>query len=266
MVIMKSQNVKADQPPLGHQHNRWRKAAISLALGASLMVAAPAFALFGGIVFDPSNFVEHILAVAASVQQLARMDSQLQCQEKMLENLGSNPWPNMAQSMQDTSIMLQAGGRFAGGNPDARMAIHEPLSFGNGTTNPDSGTIAALRTQWYQNNRAAVIQNRLLENQIVSNMPSDSQQIGGIVAASNSAPGLTAAIEAHNQLLANLSVQISRIIALKVAKSRLRAQLSAEDQSRQAYHAAVRQWVMHDWNNPTQSQPVTDPFTHIYGN
>ena len=219
MAIMKSQNVKADQPPLGHQHNRWRKAAISLALGASLMVAAPAFALFGGIVFDPSNFIEHILAVAASVQQLARMDSQLQSQEKMLENLGSNPWPNMAQTMQDTSIILQAGGRFAGGNPDAWMASNQPLSFGNGTTNPNSTEMAALRIQWNQNNRAAVIQNRQLENQIVSNMPSDSQQIGGIVVASNGAPGLTAAIEAHNQLLANLSVQISRIIAVRVCSN-----------------------------------------------
>ena len=263
---MTSQNVKTDQPPIGHRHNRWRKAVIAAALGVSLLAASPAFALFGGIVFDPSNFVEHILAVAASVQQLARMESQLQAQEKMLANLGSNAWPNMAQSMQDTSVILQAGGRFSGGNPDTQMASNEPLSFGNGSTNPNSTAMAELRTQWNQNNRAGVIQNRLLENQIVANMPSDSRQIGGIVAASNGAPGLTAAIEAHNQLLANLSVQVGRIIALKVAKSRLRAQLSAQHQSRQAYHAAVRHWVMHDWTNPTQSQPIADPFTDIYGN
>ena len=262
---MKNQNIKTDQPPIGYQQNRWRKAVIAAALGISLMVAAPALALFGGIVFDPSNFVEHILAVAACVQQLAGMERQLQAQEKMLSGLGSNPWPGMAQSMQDTSIVLQTGGRFAGGNPYSQMASNEPLSFGNGTTNPNSTAMAELRTQWNQNNRAAVIQNRLLENQIVANMPSDSQQIGGIVAASNSAPGLTAAIEAHNQLLANLSVQVNRIIALKVAKNRLHAQISAQHQSRQAYHAAVRHWVMHDWNNPTQSQPIADPFTDIYG-
>ena len=263
---MKNQNAKADQPPIGQQYNHWRKAVIAASLGVSLMVAAPALALFGGIVFDPSNFVEHILAVAASVQQLAGMDSQLQAQEKMLSGLSSNSWSGMAQSMQDTSVILQAGGRFSGGNPDTQMASNEPLSFGNGTTNPNNTAMAELRTQWDQNNRASVIQNRLLENQIVSNMPADSQQIGGIVAASNSAPGLTAAIEAHNQLLANLSVQISRIIALKVAKNRLHAQLSAQDQSRQAYHAAVRHWVMHDWNNPTPSQPIADPFPDIYGN
>ena len=262
--MMKNKSVKANQAPIGHRHNRWRKTAIATALGVSLLGAAPAMALFGGIVFDPSNFVEHILAVAASVQQLARMESQLQAQEKMLSGLGSNPWPGMAQSMQDTSVILQAGGRFTGGNPDTQMASNEPLSFGNGTTNPNSTAMAELRTQWDQNNRASVIQNRLLENQIVANMPSDSQQIGGIVAASNRAPGLTAAIEAHNQLLANLSVQVGRIIALKVAKNRLRTQLSAQHQSRHAYHAAVRHWVMHDWNNPTQSQPITDPFTDMY--
>ena len=263
---MKNQNVKADQPPIGHQQNRWRKAVIAAAFGVSLTAAPVMACFFGGIVFDPSNFVEHILAVAASVQQLARMESQLQAQEQMLANLGSNSWPGMAQSMQDTSIILQAGGRFTGGNPDTQMASNEPLSFGDGTTNPNSVAMTELRTQWNQNNRAALIQNRLLENQIVANMPSDSQQIGGIVAASNSSPGLTAAIAAHNQLLANLSVQVGRIIALKVAKNRLRAQLSAQDQSRQAYHAAVRQWVMHDWNNPTQSQPIANPFTDIYGN
>ena len=263
---MKNQYVQTNQPAIVCRPNRWRKAVIAAALGTSLMVAAPAMALFGGIVFDPSNFIEHILAVAASVQQLARMESQLQIQEKMLANLGSNAWPNMAQSMQDTSIILQAGGRFTGGNPDAQMASNEPLSFGNGSTSPNSMAMATLRTQWDQNNRASVIQNRLLENQIVANMPSDSQQIGGIVAASNRAPGLTAAIEAHNQLLANLSVQVGRIIALKVAKNRLRTQLSAQHQSRHAYHAAVRHWVMHDWNNPTQSQPIADPFTDMYGN
>lgn len=263
---MKNQNVKTDQPLIGHRHNRWRKAVIAAALGVSLTAAPVMACFFGGIVFDPSNFVEHILAVAASVQQLARMESQLQAQEKMLANLGSNPWPGMAQSMQDTSVILQAGGRFTGGNPYSQMASNEPLSFGNGTTNPNSTAMAELRTQWNQNNRVAVIQNRLLENQIVANMPSDSQQIGGIVAASNSAPGLTAAIEAHNQLLANLSVQVGRIIALKVAKNRLHAQLSAQHQSRQTYHAAVRQWVMHDWNNPTQSQPIANPFTDMYGN
>ena len=263
---MKNQHVLTDQPAIVCRHNRWRKAVITAALGVSLMVAAPAMALFGGIVFDPSNFVEHLLAVAASVQQLARMESQLQAQEKMLANLGSNPWPNIAQSIQDTSIILQAGGRFTGDNPDTQMAIREPLSFGNGSTNPNSTAMAELRTQWDQNNRASVIQNRLLENQIVANMPSDSQEIGGIVAASNSALGLTAAIEAHNQLLANLSVQVGRIIAMKVAKNRLRTQLSAQHQSRQAYHAAVRHWMMHDWNTPTQSQPIADPFTDNYGN
>ena len=262
--MMKNKSVKANQAPIGHRHNRWRKTAIATALGVSLLGAAPAMALFGGIVFDPSNFVEHILAVAASVQQLARMESQLQAQEKMLTNLGSNAWPGMAQSMQDTSIILQAGGRFTGGNPDTQMALDEPLSFGDGT--PNSTAMAALRTQWNQNNRAAVIQNRLLENQIVANMPSDSQQIGGIVAASNGAPGLTAAIEAHNQLLANLSSQIGRIIALEVAKNRLHTQLSAQQQSRRAYHAAVRLWVLHAWNHPTRSQPITNPFTDMYGN
>ena len=261
-MILKNQHVQTDPPPI--RHNHWRKAVIAAALGVSLLAASPAFALFGGIVFDPSNFVEHILAVAASVQQMARMESQLQAQEKMLANLGSNAWPNMAQSMQDTNVILQIGSRFTGGNPDTQMASNEPLSFGNGTANPNSTAMAALRTQWDQNNRASVIQNRLLENQIVANMPSDSQQIGGIIAASNSAPGLTAAIEAHNQLLANLSIQVGRIIALKVAKKRLRVQLSAHHPSRQAYHAAVRQWVMHDWNSPTQSQPIAEPFTDMY--
>ena len=182
MVIMKNQNVKADQPPIGHRHNRWRKAVIAAVLGVSLMAAAPALALFGGIVFDPSNFVEHILAIAASVQQLASMESQLQAQEKMLKNLGSNPWPGMAQSMQDPSIILQAGGRFSGGNPDTQMASNEPLSFGNGTTNPNSTAMAELRTQWDQNNRASVFRTgfwktrllpicHLIHSRLVASLP-----------------------------------------------------------------------------------------------
>ena len=30
---MKNKNVKADQPPIGHQQNRWRKAVIAAAFG-----------------------------------------------------------------------------------------------------------------------------------------------------------------------------------------------------------------------------------------
>jgi P-type conjugative transfer protein TrbJ len=241
--------------------SRWRKAALAAALTAGLITAAPAMAcFFGGVVFDPSNFVEHILEVSAALQRIARMESQLQNQERMLAGLGTNAWPGMAQSMQSVTLVLQNGGRFASADPAGQMATNEPLSFGDGTQNPDSGQMETLRATWDQDNRAGIFQNRQLENQVVTNISADSVQINQIVAASGHAPGLTAAIQAHNQLLANLSTQLGRIIALKAANDRLNTQLMGQDQSRLAYHTAVRQWVMHDWNNTPNCQPIQDPF------
>ena len=253
MDIRKEQNPNT-RPP------RWRKAVIVTALAATMMTAAPAMALFGGIVFDPSNFVEHILEVAADLQRIARMESQLQNQQRMLAGLGTNVWPGMAQSMQGVTLVLQNGGRFASSDPASQMTAHAPLSFGNGAQNPDADPMSVLRAAWDQDNREGIIQNRQLENQIVAGVPADSMQLNQIVTASDHAPGLTAAIQAHNQLLANLSTQLGRIIALKAANDRLNTQLMAQNQSRRAYHTAVRQWVMHDWNSPNNSQAVQDPF------
>ncbi len=240
--------------------SRWHKAAIVAALAAAMMTASPAMALFGGIVFDPSNFVEHIFEVSAALQRIARMESQLQNQERMLASLGTNAWPGMAQSMQSVTLVLQHGGRFASTDPAGQVAANEPLTFGDGTQNPNASQMNALRAAWDQDNRAGMFQNRQLENQVVANMSADSAQINEIVAASGHTPGLTAAIQAHNQLLAGLSAQLGRIIALKAANDRLDTQLAAQDQSRQAYRAAVSQWVMHDWNNTPNCQPIQDPF------
>ncbi len=251
MDIRKEQNPNT-RPP------RWRKAVIVTALAATMMTAAPAMALFGGIVFDPSNFVEHILEVSADLQRIDRMESQLQNQQRMLAGLGTNVWPGMAQSMQ--ALVLQNGGRFASYDPAGQIAANEPLSFGDGTQNPNADKMNTLRTAWDQDNRVGIVQNRQLENQVVAGVPADSAQINQIVTASGHAPGLTAAIQAHNQLLANLSEQLGRIIALKAANDRLNTQLMAQNQSRQAYHAAVSQWVMHDWSIPANTQPVQDPF------
>ena len=253
MDIRKEQNPNT-RPP------RWRKAVIVAALAATMMTAAPAMALFGGIVFDPSNFVEHILEVSADLQRIARMESQLQVQQRMLAGLGTNAWPSMAQSMQGVTLVLQNGGRFASSDPAGQIAANEPLSFGDGTQNPNADQMNTLRTAWDQDNRVGIVQNRQLENQVVAGVSADAAQTKEIVAASDHAPGLTAAIQAHNQLLANLSAQLERIIALKAANDRLNTQLMTQDQSRRAYHAAVSQWVMHDWSSPANTQPVQDPF------
>ena len=255
MDIRKERNPNT-RPP------RWRKAAIVAALAATMMTAAPAMALFGGIVFDPSNFVEHILEVAADLQRIARMESQLQVQQRMLAGLRTNVWPGMAQSMQGVTLVLQNGGRFASSDPAGQMVANEPLYFGDGRQNPNADQINTLRTAWDQDNRVGIVQNRQLENQVVAGVPTDSAQINQIVTASGHAPGLTAAIQAHNQLLAGLSAQLGRIIALKAANDRLNTQLMAQDQSRRAYHTAVRQWVMHDWSSPSNSQAVQDPFSN----
>jgi P-type conjugative transfer protein TrbJ len=106
-----------------------------------------------------------------------------------------------------------------------------------------------------------VVENRQLENQVYRDMDTTRQQVQAIVEASNSAPGETAAIQAHNDLLAVASGELAKLQALKAAHARLNTERQARQQSELSYATAEEGRVRADWSNPTPpSQTVVDPF------
>ena len=116
-------------------------------------------------------------------------------------------------------------------------------------------------TTWTTDLQQARNENRRIENQVYQDMNTTSQQVQAIVQASNSAPGETAAAQAHNDLLAVESGELAKLQALKVARSQLTTERLARQQSELSYAAAEQSRVSADSDNPTPpTETVVDPF------
>jgi P-type conjugative transfer protein TrbJ len=61
-----------------------------LSLTATALVPAPAYAQFGGIVYDPSNYSQNILTAARTLEQINNQIRQLQNQATSLINEARN--------------------------------------------------------------------------------------------------------------------------------------------------------------------------------
>jgi conjugal transfer/entry exclusion protein len=92
-------------------------------------------------------------------------------------------------------------------------------------------------------------------------MDTTRQQVLGIVNASNAAPGETAAAQAHNDLMAVASGELAKLQTLKAARSRVKTERSARQQSELSYAAAEQGRVRAGWDDPAPpAEAVTDPF------
>ncbi|HTW63554.1 MAG TPA: hypothetical protein VME17_03015, partial [Bryobacteraceae bacterium] len=114
---------------------------------------------------------------------------------------------------------------------------------------------------WTDNQRQSLVENRQLENQVYQDMDTTTQQVQDIVDASNSASGETSAVQAHNDLLAVASGELAKLQSLRVARSRLKTEQLAQQQSESSFAEAERQRVRTGWDNPAPpTETVVDPF------
>ena len=117
------------------------------------------------------------------------------------------------------------------------------------------------QTTWTDDQRQSLVENRQIQNQVYQDMETTTQQVQDVVDASNSASGETSAIQAHNDLLAVASGELAKLQALRIARSRLRTEKLAQEESEASYAAAERQRVRNGWDNPAPpTETVVDPF------
>jgi len=94
------------------------------------------------------------------------------------------------------------------------------------------------------------------QNQIVQAQPVTANAVNGAVAASQNAPGQTAAIQATNQLLAALSTQLTQLQTILITQARATQTAEAQAQAAQAAGAAESQRY---WNVKKPMSRVTNP-------
>lgn len=231
---------------------------IALVAGAALVLgpARRANAFLFDIVLDPSILVENILQVAQLGEQIDAVVQEVENTVKELEHLNLNVMPNISSIIGGVEGQLDSS-LYSTPSPASQLDSRYPADMSNATW----AQYQSDESTWTGDQRQSLVENRQLENQIYRDMDTTTQQVQGIVDASNSASGETSAIQAHNDLLAVASGELAKLQSLKLARSRLRTEKLAQQQSEVNFAAAEQTRVRSDWSNPAPpTETVADPF------
>jgi len=192
--------------------------------------------------------------ISQGLTEIRQLQQALSNQTLMLQKTQTNTaGPVAAVSAGTVSILQQAQGLGYGAQSIAQAyAALYPASMPGASL---AATQAAL-AQWRQNNALALQQAMQLQNQVVQNQPSLAAQVASAVAASQAAPGPTAAIQTTNQLLAAVAAELAQLQAILISEGRAGQVLSAATQSAQAVGGADSQRF---WATPQPSSRVQNP-------
>lgn len=212
-----------------------RMAALLLAAPVALapMLAAPAHAQFGGIVYDPSNYAQNVLTAARSLQQITNQITSLQNEAQMLinqaKNLASLPYSSLQQlqqSVQRTQSLLSQAQNIAYDVQNIDQMFQQ--KYGNASMSaPTAQLVADARARW--RNTVGGLQDAMrVQAGVVGNIDTNRAQMSALVGASQSASGALQATQAGNQLLALQAQQLADLTALVAANGRAQELNDAE--------------------------------------
>lgn len=173
-----------------------------------------------------------------------------------LAHLGSNVAPDDPAMVAGLQDQLD-GSLYQTSAPASQLNSRYPADMSSATWDQYQSD----QSTWTADQRQSLVENRQLQNQVYRDMQTTQQEVQSIVEASNSASGETAALQAHNDLVALASGELAKLEALRTARARLRTERAAGEQSELSYADAEQSRVRADWNNPSPpTQTLNDPF------
>lgn len=189
-----------------------------LSMTATALVPAPAYAQFGGIVYDPSNYAQNVLTAARTLEQINNQIRQLQNQAASLineaRNLASLPTsvlaPLQQQIRQTQQLIAQAQGMAT--SVQQLQTQFESQYKNLNLTGSQAAMVQGAETRW-QNSVAAFEDALKVQAGAVGNIEGTRQSIETLLTASQSATGALQAAQAGNQLLAVQSQQLADLTA-----------------------------------------------------
>ncbi|MGC4251430.1 MAG: P-type conjugative transfer protein TrbJ [Sphingobium sp.] len=189
------------------------------------LVAAPAQAQFGGIVYDPTNYASNVLQAARALQQINNQIQQIQQQATSLineaRNLASLPLSTvdtLQQQVRQTQQLLGQAQRIAYDVRDIQSAFTDRYK-GTALTGTNAQMIANANSRWEDS--VGAFQDALqVQAGVVGNIDGARTTMNGLVSASQSATGALQAAQAGNQLLALQSQQFADLTAAVAAQGR----------------------------------------------
>lgn len=203
--------------PFNFAHALAAGAAI-LSMTATALAPAPAYAQFGGIVYDPSNYAQNVLTAARTLEQINNQIRQLQNQATSLineaRNLASLPTsvlaPLQQQIRQTQQLIAQAQGMAT--SVQQLQTQFESQYKNLNLTGSQAAMVQGAETRW-QNSVAAFEDALKVQAGAVGNIEGTRQSIETLLTASQSATGALQAAQAGNQLLAVQSQQLADLTA-----------------------------------------------------
>ncbi|GGN61473.1 conjugal transfer protein TrbJ [Novosphingobium indicum] len=220
-----------------------RRALMAGALAVStvtpMLIAAPAHAQFGGIVYDPSNYAQNVLTAARSLQQINNQIQQIQNQATSLlneaRNLTSLPFSSLAtlqQQVRRTQQLLGQAQRIAYDVQNIQQAFNGRYT-GTALTGDHAQMVANANARW-EDSVGAFEDALKVQAGAVGNIEGARTSMDSLVSASQSATGALQAAQAGNQLLALQSQQLADLTATVAAQGRAQALESARQAAEEA--------------------------------
>ena len=202
--------------------------AIATSLVSGTMIAAPAQAQFGGIVYDPSNYAQNVLTAARTLQQINNQIQQIQNQATSLineaRNLASLPVSTiqtLQQQVDQTRQLLNQAQRIAYDVTDVQQVFNGRYK-GAALTGGQAQMVANANARW-EDSVGAFEDALRVQAGVVGNIEGARTVMNGLVSSSQSATGALQAAQAGNQLLALHSQQLADLTALVAAQGRAQA-------------------------------------------
>jgi P-type conjugative transfer protein TrbJ len=206
-----------------------RRAIVAGVLTPSAIVPAvaptPAYAQFGGIVYDPTNYASNVLQAARALQQINNQIQQIQQQATSLineaRNLASLPFSSLQQlqqQVQRTQQLLGQAQRIAYDVQSVQQAFTGRYT-GSALTGTQAQMVANANARW-EDSVGAFEDSLKVQAGVVGNIDGARTTMNGLVSASQSATGALQAAQAGNQLLALQSQQLADLTAAVAAQGR----------------------------------------------
>lgn len=199
-------------------HHLFAAGAAALSMTATALVPAPAYAQFGGIVYDPSNYAQNVLTAARTLEQINNQIRQLQNQATSLineaRNLASLPTSildPLQQQIRQTQQLLAQAQRISFDVQQIEREFTRQYSA-QSLTGSQREMVQGAEERW-KNSVAAFEDALKVQAGAVSNIEGARSAVQTIVTASQSATGALQAAQAGNQLLALQSQQLADLTA-----------------------------------------------------
>jgi len=195
---------------------------------APMVLAVPAYAQFGGIVYDPTNYASNVLQAARALQQINNQITQIQNQATSLineaRNLASLPLSTvdtLQQQVRQTQQLLGEAQRIAYNVQDIQQAFNGRYKGAN-LTGTNAQMVANANARW-EDSVGAFEDALKVQAGVVGNIDGARATMNSLVSASQSATGALQAAQAGNQLLALQSQQLADLTAAVAAQGRAQA-------------------------------------------